>query len=331
MPDLSTLPDEYPIEACPDTPWWSENYALMASDTQAGLGLFFGTGRWHGDLGIWRELLVIALPGGRSLHAKGYGRRGDAKGPGGAFAKLDVLEPGRRLALRYDGPLWESTADALFEHGFRDGPVRRGTVDMVFESDQPVWNMKGDSVAAAGIAGSIHIEQVGVTTGTVAYGDERFEFREGFSIRDHSRGPRDVGRYRAHCWTQGRFAAQDVSFYVYAMALRGMAELGMSNAAVVQGGITYPAKVRAINMPASREETRDLMMLELESDLGVMTVETTQLINHVVTGMVLPYDTIVGGVAAVPAATIVDGPTRLRWNGHEGLGWSERGFAPDQL
>lgn len=331
MIDLSTLPDEYPITAMPDTPWWSENYALMASDTEAGLGLFFGAGRWHGDLGVWRELLTIALPEGRNVFAKTYGRGGDTKGPGGGFAKLDVLEPGRKLALRYDGPLWESSSADLFEHGFRDGAVKRGTVDMIFESDQPIWNMKGDSVAASSLAGAIHIEQIGVTTGTVTYGDERYEFRQGFSIRDHSRGPRDVERYKAHIWTQGHFAGPDVSYYIYAMALRGMDTLGMSNAAVMQGGKTYPATVRSINIPDSRESTRGLNRIELESELGIMAIETTAYINHVVTGMVLPYDTIIGGRAGQNAAVIIDGPVRIRWDGHDGLGWTERGFAPEQL
>ncbi len=328
---IAAIPDEYPITTIPDIPSWSENYALMASDTEGELALFFGTGRWHGAPDIWRELLVIALPDGRNIFAKGYGRGGDARGPGGACAKFDVLEPGRRFALRYDGPLWESDRADLFDHGFRDGAVRHGTVELTFESDRPVWNMKGDSVAAADIAGAIHIEQIGLTTGTVTYGDERYVFRRGFSIRDHSRGPRDVTRYQGHCWTQGHFAYTDTSFFVYAMALRGVEGLGMANAAVMRAGRTYPAVLRAINMPDSAEATRGLMHLELESDLGIMTIEATRLINHVVTGMVRPYDTIVGGKARHSAAVIVDGPTRLSWNGQEGLGWSERGFAPDPL
>ncbi|MET0988389.1 MAG: hypothetical protein ABW034_23565, partial [Steroidobacteraceae bacterium] len=64
----SAIPDEFPATTIPTEPaQWSENYALMCSNPGDRLTLFYGTGRWHADREIWRELIVVVLPNGRVL------------------------------------------------------------------------------------------------------------------------------------------------------------------------------------------------------------------------------------------------------------------------
>jgi len=334
LPDMSQapyLPDEYPIEQIPDTPSWSENYALMGADPATRKGLFFGTGRWHGDPSIWRELMLVALPDERIIFAKGYGRNGSEKGPGGAFARLDVVQPGRRLRLTYDGPVWQSTYQELFAVGFRDGATRRCKLDVVFESTLPIWNMKGDSPGAANVAGGIHVEQIGQINGQVEYADEMHYFSGGYSIRDHSRGPRDISRYKSHCWTSGYFAARDTAYYVYAMRMQDIPGLGMSNAAIVRGGRCYPATVVKIDLPERIEDVKALVCLDLTSGLGDMRIEVLEMLARIPTGMVCPYDTTVGIHASQSCVAFTDGPTRIRWDGCEGFGWSELGYAAEPL
>jgi hypothetical protein len=325
------IPDEYPIQQIPDTPWWSENYALMGSDPATRKGLFFGAGRWHGDRSIWRELMLIALPDGRIIFAKGYGRNGTEKGPGGAFGRLEVLQPGRKLRLTYDGPVWQSTYDELFARGFREGATGRCKLDVTFESAAPIWNMKGDSPGAASVAGAIHVEQVGRINGVVEYADEVHPFNGGYSIRDHSRGPRDISHYKAHCWTSGYFAASDTAYYVYAMQLQDIPGLAMSNAAIVRAGRCYPATVVNIDLPKKLDDVKALVSLTLSSELGDMQVEVIELLTRFPTGMVRPYDTIIGSRAAQRCVAFTDGPTRVRWDENEGFGWSELGYAAEPL
>jgi hypothetical protein len=331
MSQTQDIPDEYPIKQIPDTPWWSENYALMGSDSTARMALFFGIGRWRGDSSIWRELIAVALPDGRIIFEKGFGRNGTDKGPGGAFARLEVLEPGHKLRLTYDGPVWQSTYEALFAHGFRESATAHCKLEALFESTVPVWNMKGDSPGAAHIAGAIHIDQIGKVNGVVEYAGEVHRFTDGFAVRDHSRGPREISQYKAHCWTSGYFAARDTAYYVYAMQLQDLPGLGMSNATVVQSGRFYPASVVQIDMPKKLDDIKALITVTLKSELGDMKIEVAELLTRIPTGMVRPYDTVVGIRATQNCAAFTDGPTRIRWDGNEGFGWSELGFAAEPL
>jgi hypothetical protein len=325
------IPDEYPIKQIPDTLWWSENYALMGSDVASCKGLFFGTGRWHGEPNIWRELILVALPDGRIIYAKGYGRNGTEKGPGGAFSRLEVLEPGRKVRLTYDGPVWQSRYEELFALGARDGAARPCKLDVLFESALPIWNMKGDSPGAASIAGAIHVEQIGRINGMVEYAGEMHRFNDGYSVRDHSRGPRDISQYRAHCWTSGYFANDDTAFHVYAMQLQNTRGLAMSNAAVVRAGKCYPATVIQVSLPNKLEDVQGKLGVTIRSELGDMKIEVIELLTRIPTGMVRPYDTTAGVRAAQSCAAISDGPTRIHCEGHEGFGWSELGFAAEPL
>lgn len=322
---------EYPAETFLDIPWWCENYALMSGDPNSRISVFYGSGRWHGDLSVWREIVAVNLPDGRTVFAKGFGRRGDDKGPGGAFAKLDVLEDGALFRLTYDGPMWQSTNAELLAHGFRDGATRRGRLDLSFRGVAPVWNMNGDSAAAADIAGALHVEQIGAVNGSFEFDGQTHALVDGYSIRDHSRGPRQPSAYLGSCWASGYCAGSRTGYHVYAMSLRDRDGVNMSNGVVVKGDRLYPAQVISVTVPDNLDGVQQLLRVVLRSELGDTTIVASERIANVVTGMIAPYDTVVGGRAGQPSAAIVDGLVRIEIDGEPGYGWSELGFAPEPL
>jgi hypothetical protein len=322
---------EYPIAQIPEIPWWSENYALMAGDPEARISLFFGSGRWHGDPSVWRELICINLPDGRTIFAKGYGRNGDANGPGGAFAKLDVLDDGTRFRLTYDGPLWQGTNADLLAHGFRDGANRRGRVDLTFRGVAPIWRMSGKSEAEADIAGALHVEQIGEVNGTIAYDDREYRLVNAYSVRDHSRGPRQPSAYRASCWASGYCAGAGIGYHLYAMSLHGRDGGSMSNAVLIRDGALHPAEIVSVTLPESIAGVEALLRVVLRSEMGETIITASERIASTVSGMIAPYDTVVGGRAGQPSAAIIDSLVRLDIDGAPGFGWSELGYSPTPL
>jgi hypothetical protein len=323
-------PDEYPIEEIPATPWWSENFAAMFADTGLRVAVFYSIGRWHGDPTLWREVIMVSLPDQRVLFSKGYGRNGTRTGPGGSLSRYEILEPGNAVRLGFDGPMSESGFEDLVRHGARSGTAERCRIDLRFDAATPVWNMKGDSAEAASMAGSVHIDQIGRANGTILYRGDTYPFRDGYAVRDHSRGIRQVSQYGAHGWLQGIFPGGR-AFYVYAMKSQGSATIGMSNAAIVEGGRLYPAKLLATEFISSAEEAGRPHRILLTCDLGEMAIEVTEVLNKMPSSMVSPYDTAPGSVTHRNAALIFDESVRMRWDGRDGVGWSERGFAPGVL
>lgn len=68
--------DDYPLAVIPTVPMWSENYAYMVNDRDSGLAIVALLGRWTQDPTVWREFLVIGLPGDRIVYHKAFGRGG---------------------------------------------------------------------------------------------------------------------------------------------------------------------------------------------------------------------------------------------------------------
>lgn len=325
-----TGPDEYPIAEIPETPWWSENFASMYSSPADRVAVFYSIGRWHSDPSIWRELIMVSLPDGRVLHHRGFARNGTATGPAGALSRYEIVEPGETVELSFDGPVMETALMQLIERGALAETTQRCKIDLRFDAAAPLWNMRGDSAEAGSMAGSIHIDHIGRSHGAIEYDGETYRFDNGYSVRDHSRGVRDVSQYGGHCWMSGLFPSGR-AFYLYAMRSQGSATIGMSNAAMTQDGVLYPAQVAHVELASSYADADTLHRVVLRSELGEMEIEVVELLNTFVSSMVCPYDTVVGAVHHRPAGSFFDHSALMRWNGEEAYGWSERGFAEAPL
>ena len=326
-----TGPDEYPIQEIPDTAQWSENFAAMFVDPSGALSIMYSIGRWHGDPTLWREFILISLADQRLLYHRGYGRTGDKRGPGGSLSYYEIIEPGRSARLQFDGPVSESVFDSLMSSGpDQEPPAKRCKIDMRFDALAPLWNMKGDSVEASMMAGAMHIDHIGVANGTLKYEGKTYTISQGYSVRDHSRGVRDMSPYGAHCWINGCFPGGR-AFYLYAMRLQGQQELGMENAAVAQGQTLYPAKLLHTDLISSAADAKTTHRLVLESDLGRMEVEVSKVLTCFPISMVMPFDTAVGRLNKRNSALMFDETVSLSWAGEQGIGWSERGVASEPL
>ena len=320
-------PDEYPIADIPDIALWSENYAAMFSSPETRTAVFFHAGRWHGDPTVWRELVIVSLPDDRTLYHRGYGRASTATSVSGGLACFEIVEPGKRMTLRFDGPMTQSTATRLIDHGPRIESAERCKIDLRFEGLAAVWDMKAGSGTAASVAGGMHVEQVGRASGAVLFAGKEYSFEDGYCVRDHSRGPRDVSHYGGHNWLNGLFP-DGTAFHVYGMKLQGTDALGMSMGTVIQGDRVMPASVRHTEFASSGADRGKLHRIVLDGEFGEMIIDIVEVLNTVPNSFVAPFDTTAGTAQHRWSGFLLDEAVRIRWNGQDGLGWSERGLVP---
>jgi hypothetical protein len=330
MASINAFSDEYPIDVVPATPGWSENFALLCGDPQIRSAVFYSIGRWHADPTVWRELINVSLPDGTVIFSKSYARGGTRTGPGAANTRYEIIEPGRRVRLVFDGPVWQSTIRDLMQHGFREDETTRCRVDLSFESTVALWNMNGNSLEAATMAGSMHIDQIGAVNGTIQHGNETHRYRDAYAVRDHSRGVRDVSKYGRSCWLSGSFPGER-AFYIYVIGTFGSKTAGMQNAVVVQSGTLYPATVMHAQFISGPQDLGKCHEIILDCTLGEMKIEVTEVFASLANSMVPPFDMCPGAVLHRSSALILDEAVRLRWDGKEGFGWSERGVAERPL
>lgn len=318
--------DDYPIRSVPDTPLWSENYAFNCFEPTQGIGFAAFLGRWWGDPGLWREFIQIGLPGDRILCVKNYGRAATAEVASASMFRVEILKPGQSLRLIYDGPAWEHARADLLKHGFLDAPLKRLKVDLRFDAVSPLWNMSGAAARSSAVAGALHIEQVGRGNGTIEYGDERYTIRDGFMNRDHSRGFRNMAQFRRHCWAQGWFADEQLSFNVYAIELFGVDGLAMSNATISKGERRYPAQVIDVEMIRGQLDARRPYRITLRSELGELKLLRRDTCTSTPIAFTTPWDLHHGVTPGIASALTFEESVRWDWDGRDGIGWSERAY-----
>ena len=327
--DLVT--DDYPISQMPNTLMWSENFAYSCNNADTGVSIIVLLGRWWADPTVWREVVAIALPGGRQICIKNYGRAATDKIACGSMLRHEVVEAGRTLKLTYDGPAFDQDRATLLRHGFVPAAPGRCKMELLFEGTTPVWDMSGHAGKSAELTGSLHVEQVGLGSGHIEFGGERFVIKNAFMNRDHSRGVRIVEMYKRHCWSQGYFAEDDISFNVYAMEFHGEDKLAMANATVSKQGRRYPAVLKDIELIRGRADAGRPYRIVIESELGEMVLNKAKTFGSIPISFLNPFDFHHGATPGVPSATMFEEAADWEWNGKHGLGWSERAFAHDPM
>ena len=270
--------DEYPIRELPDTPLWTENYAVLATDPVSGLALYYSCGRWIGDPRLWREVISVCLPGQRLLFAKNYGSTCRPDGPGASLTHWQVVEPERRFRLRFSGPVLQATHAELLEQGYPEGPKSACVLDVSFDALGTLWDMKHASNEAEHIAGAMHIEQIGKANGTVVHEGTSYAFNDAYIVRDHSRGPRDIARYRWSCWMNGHLPGNRF-FHLYAIQTQGTEKIGMSNAGIFEGGSYYPAQLLHTDLQHDAVNPDQRHSFVLGCALGEFEVRTAEVIS----------------------------------------------------
>lgn len=181
----------YPVRD--DVPGWSETMYFHAWSPDDGVGVFVHTGRWPQDPDLWWAQVIALLPDGLLLADRSWGRATDDRGPATGNLRVECVEPLRRWRLRYDGAGEITDLAAMAAGPVGSGSARAFAFDLALEAAAPVWDMH----AALGIDGlawaAAHHTQGFRARGTLRAGADGWTV-DGVAHRDHSSGPRDVGR-----------------------------------------------------------------------------------------------------------------------------------------
>ena len=321
-PSLSS--DDHPSAVIPDTPLWSENYAFNCFEPDAGIGIMLLLGRWWADPRRWREAFQIALPGGRRICVKNFGSATNEGVASASMFRIEVVKPGTSFRLSYDGPALESHREELLAGPASSPHLQRLKLDILFTGTTPVWDMNDGQDQSGEIAGSLHIEQVGLGTGSVQFGDELFAINNAFMNRDHSRGPRDIGSFSRHCWSQGWFPALDLSFNLYCIELEDGNR--MSKASLSRDNTRFPAEIRSVGLASGIADEGASYQISLGSEIGEWTFTRHLSFESILISFVRPWELYHGRVPNHWSGTTFEEGSHWRCGEEEGIGWSERAF-----
>ena len=336
---------ELPLVDTPDTPDWSENYCFDGFDPARDFGFWLHLGRWQRQTDIWREQVLLYLPGGDHLLIRSYGAGAHETGPGGALQRFTCEEPGRRWRLQYTGPARRVTLDEMMagaKNHITDGPYVFVRFDLLFEGITPIWDM-GDMVGENWA--SFHYEQHGRITGTVDYetadGPRRTLDIAGNGYRDHSRGVRDLTNFGGFYWNhavfpsgRSRAARLPISHFpsgrgfsvVHSYKWDGTTSSpGVSRAVIFDEGRILPAELVSVPLlDGSRALPPESYTLRLRSELGEMEIEGRP--KRTVAQSSDRSNNQCDGIATPDIGVLYcfEQPTEYRWNGEVAPGWTER-------
>ena len=200
--------DELPVSELPEDPRWRENFCFDGYDKDRDVGFWIHCGRWSLDPRIWREQVLVYLPGGDYLVHRAWGFRPSDNGPRSALLDLVCNEPQKRWTIRYRGPARLTNQDEVQAGLLLEGDQLLLDLDIGFSTERPIWDM------TAGIRdqtwGKFHTEQTGRFKGSIRYADKATAM-DGLGWHDHSRGPRDLVEQGRHLWIHGDIS-KDRSF-----------------------------------------------------------------------------------------------------------------------
>ena len=317
------LRDEVPVVDIPDTPGWSENYCFTAYDAKQDVGFWIHIGRCSYDSRIWREQLLIFMPGETYLVQRNFGVRPSTKGPSGAMLDLSCEAVGKSWQLQYHGPARTTTSAELNRGSLPEAGLHLLDLDVSFEGTSGIWDF-GDSLKDE-VWANLHYEQSGHFRGHISFDDTTVELN-GVGHRDHSRGPRHQRSISGHCWLQGHFD-EGSSFALFDLRMHqgGRDVQGVSMSAIFKDGRVYKATHQDPPFISSASETPGSYVLRLDSELGAMEIEAK--IIRTLPLSVNDRNEGLFGVTIVPGWTELvafEQPTEFVWNGRIGYGHTER-------
>ncbi len=263
------LADETILDPLPQVPNMSENFCYLGHDAVSRVAFLVHIGRWIKDPEIFREMFIVWLPDGTVMWAHAFGRGDCTLGPSVACSRLICEEPGKRIRIRYSGPMQPIPPDQIVNPTGFPNSLDKVDIDLVFEGASPTYYYPQTENTTWS---KWHTEQLGKVRGTVRHIDRKFDFN-GVGYRDHSRGPRYLKDFRGHSWIQGHFPGGD-SFNLYQMwqIVDGVEKQALSEAHIHQNGELIPARVVSSPRLTSTAGIVGDYELVLESKLGTMNI-----------------------------------------------------------
>lgn len=273
-------------------------------------------GRAPFDPTLWRELMIIFLPGGELICAKNYGRRALDNGPAAAAMSFRCEDPWNRWSSTYDGAAIVSDRAALERSLLTDAVRVRAGFSFTWEALSPVWEM-GEEMRKQSW-GHLHYEQLCTVTGTVHHRGEEIAFN-GHGLRDHTRGPRDFAPVERHCWLYGVFPSGK-GFVVIDVTTGPRMSRGMI---LDPDGSITEATVESAPLLTKRDEADEDWELRLRTDAGPAVI-TGQIQANWPGGFGLPSEVLFGFDPGYASHALFEGWSRLEWDGEIGHGLTER-------
>ena len=272
----------------------------------------------------------MALPDGRIAVARGFGRNTGGAVVSASLSRYEIRAPDRAVALAYDGPATCHTLEEMMQPGVGSGRTHRLRLTLDFAACAPTWDMHAAHHAdPTGIAGAMHIEQLGRVSGSVRLDGDELAIRDAVSCRDHSRGKRDISLFRNHCWINGVFPGGK-GFQLYYFRMHGTDGPALSLATVIAEGAHHPAGIEHIELVDGPDDFGRDHSVVLQSSLGEMRIAVRQVLATLPLHMSAPFDPAFG-VGRGSRGVLFDEAVRMQCNGETGFGWCERGFSRHRI
>jgi hypothetical protein len=246
MARLQLLPEDEFMHDPTDVSNFNESMYFNFYDPAHSLGGFVRIGNRPNE-GYAEQTTCLYLPDGRIGFT--FGRpeiaSNDAFSAGGCA--FDVVEPFRKLNVRYDGKLVlleEPEAMADPRKAFRENPWVDCSIDLVYRGLSPM--LGGEMVdddgkplpARENEFAKGHYEQHVGARGSIRFGDSQWEL-DGYGLRDHSWGPRFWQAPWWYRWLTGN-CGDDFGFMLSIIASRdGSRRRG---GIIFEGGAYHPVK-----------------------------------------------------------------------------------------
>ena len=334
----SLVNDEFPLSEIPSTQYWGENYVVAFYDPDTGIGGMLSMGRWVIRSRLWRNMSYIALPNDRVFVSRNMGPGTDPKIPDSGVFRLEIPEPGRRLRYVFDGPMEERTMTDLNTVGLQVGATGLVQFDLEFQSDQPIWDMHADrkhdhtvwNAEANYNSPEGHIEQNGRLTGTIHCGDGEVYSVNAVATRDHSRGVRNLTRYKSHIWANGMFPSGR-SFNIFTLKAHGFDGVATGRSAAIVDGTLHDIELTADSGGWLTQPDRLFAPVTLSFEsrtLGRLEISATRLVNSVPLMLLFPADHYWSVPAQSRTKTLTwvnEQKVEWCWDGEVGWGHMERG------
>jgi hypothetical protein len=319
MNDSGSLVAELPLKDLPDVPHWLENYAWDAYDPTQRVGIYLHVGRWYRDPRLWRELVLVCLDGKTVYSRRNIGRLEDPALVGASCLKLSCEEPMRRWRWRYHGPALKGDATAMMSAPPADDVAYLLDFDLDWKAASPVVDFgHGTEPGAA----SSHYEQAGRLQGRLTIDGQAHEFN-GFTFRDHSRGPRVLNEhFNRHTWIHGGFPSGRTLSSLIVETPGG--KLGLDALFTVDSdGLIHRYRFRTPLLWDGWEQmTRPYVMEGIDDAGGTVRVEAEPQFFYPTT-LAPPMDLYVGQSNAYQGWRVFQMPTRLTWDGEASWGHTE--------
>ena len=303
----------------PDMPMWSENYLSGASFPASGAGVWLHQCRPQHDPRFWEEVFTFMLPDDRFLVAKGATLARPGEAAAGPALVYECVRPFAEWRKSFQGLARLATGDELRAGPLRDAPHLAVDMHLTWTGSSPVFDMDMSEQSWADV--KAHYQQHCHVAGVLEFGGERMEL-EGFGMRDHSWGPRDLARLGNHAWIYCAFPSGKQLMYFHHDEAGGSGALEHGHE-VVDGAFALVVNAGPLPLPREPGAWKAPYALDLRLPDGTVRTLTAEIITGQPLSIANGSEIILGAAGPDASHHLLECPTRFEWDGEVGCGITE--------